>query len=158
VLAAVASAIFVVVAPGFVAAVGRWWISHWRFDRLGPREILGATVIAQGIVLLLGCVQQFVNRGLGTPAPVFPTQHLVVAGFYGIVRNPMYLAVVAIILGQALMFRRLALLEYGAAAWLVFHLFVLVYEEPTLRSTFGAEYDSFGAKVPRRIPSFKNRP
>ena len=70
----------------------------------------------------------------------------------------MYIAVVATIFGRALLFGNVALLEYGAFVWVLFHLFVLIYEEPKLRSTFGAEYDSFYAKVPRWIPSFKNRP
>jgi len=156
-MAAAASAIFVVLAPGFVAGVVPWWISHWRLERVGPRQILGGCLVVQGIVVLLGCAQRFVSQGLGTPAPVFPTRHLVVSGFYLFVRNPMYIAVVAVIFGQAILFGSVALLEYGAAVWFLFHLFVLIYEEPVLRSTFGAEYDEFCAKVPRWIPHFRNR-
>jgi protein-S-isoprenylcysteine O-methyltransferase Ste14 len=91
-------------------------------------------------------------QGVGTPAPVFPTRHLVVTGLYRYVRNPMYVAVVSSILGQGLFFGNVTLLKYGAFVWLLFHLFVLVYEEPTLRGSFGSEYDLFRANVPRWIP------
>ena len=97
-------------------------------------------------------------KGIGTPAPAFPTRHLVISGMYRHVRNPMYIAVVAAIFGQALLFGNVAPVEYGALVWLLLHLFVLVYEEPTLRSTFGAEYAAYCAKVPRWSPNFKNWP
>lgn len=74
------------------------------------------------------------------------------SGFYRFVRNPMYVAVVTAILGQALLFGSLALAGYAAAVWLCFHAFVLLYEEPTLRKTFGPEYEAFRAHVPRWIP------
>ena len=95
------------------------------------------------------------GKGLGTPAPVFPTRHLVVSGFYRYSRNPMYIAVVSVILGQGLVFGSFRLLEYGALVWLGFHLFVLTYEEPVLRKTFGAEYDNFCAHVPRWLPRLR---
>jgi protein-S-isoprenylcysteine O-methyltransferase Ste14 len=89
---------------------------------------------------------------LGTPAPVFPTRHLVITGFYRYVRNPMYVAVVAVIIGQGLIFGNMRVLAYGALVWLGFHLFVVAYEEPTLQATFGPEYERFRAGVPRWIP------
>jgi protein-S-isoprenylcysteine O-methyltransferase Ste14 len=95
---------------------------------------------------------RFALRGLGTPAPVFPTQQLVISGYYRYVRNPMYVANVAIILGQAVWFASVPLLVYGALVWLSFHAFVMLYEEPTLRATYGAEYDAFCRRVPRWIP------
>ena len=91
---------------------------------------------------------------MGTPAPVFPTRHLVVTGLYRYVRNPMYAAVVITILGQGLTLGNVNVLEYGALVWLLFHLFALAYEEPTLRASFGSEYESFCAEVPRWIPRF----
>ena len=83
---------------------------------------------------------------------MFPTRHLVVTGLYRYVRNPMYAAVVAAILGQGLLFGNALLVAYGAIVWLLFHLFVLLYEEPTLRATFGPEYEAFCSQVRRWIP------
>jgi protein-S-isoprenylcysteine O-methyltransferase Ste14 len=151
--------------PGARAGIRRpglvpWWISQWRFAPpflgLAVLRLAGGILLALGIASVLECFARFALRGIGTPAPVFPTRHLVVTGLYRHVRNPMYIAVVSMIFGQALLFGDLELLEYGALVWLLFHLFVLIYEEPTLRSTFGAEYESFRAKVPRWIPDFKN--
>ena len=91
-------------------------------------------------------------QGLGTPAPIAPTQNLVVTGLYRYVRNPIYIAVVCVTAGQALLFGDGRLLLYGAAVWLAFHLFVVLYEEPTLQGEFGMEYETFRANVPRWIP------
>jgi protein-S-isoprenylcysteine O-methyltransferase Ste14 len=153
--AVIGSAIFLVVAPGFVAGLVPWWISHWEFGGALPLRLLGGGITSMGILGLLDCFRRFALQGIGTPAPVFPTRHLVVTGFYLRVRNPMYISVIAIILGQGVLFGNVAVLEYGAIVWLLFHLFVLIYEEPTLRSTFGAEYQSYCAEVPRWIPRFK---
>jgi protein-S-isoprenylcysteine O-methyltransferase Ste14 len=156
------SAIFLVVAPGVVAGFVPWTISRWEFDApffgLAPLRFAGGALIALGLAGLLECFGRFALQGIGTPAPVFPTRHLVVMGFYRHVRNPMYISVVAAILGQALLFGNVALLEYGAIVWLLFHLFVLLYEEPTLRASFGPEYQSFCAEVPRWIPRFTRPP
>ncbi|SPF54004.1 conserved membrane hypothetical protein [Candidatus Sulfopaludibacter sp. SbA4] len=154
--AIVGSAVFLVIAPGFVAGLVPWWISHWRLDApfLGMPlfRLVGCILIALGAIGLLDSFGRFALQGLGTPAPVFPTRHLVVTGLYRYVRNPMYVAVVSTILGQSLVLGNAALLEYGAVVWLLFHLFVLIYEEPTLKATFGSEYKSFCAAVPRWIP------
>ncbi len=154
--AIVGSAVFLVIAPGFVAGLAPWWISHWRVQAtfLGwpPIRFAGVILIGLGAAGLLDSFVRFAVQGLGTPAPVFPTRHLVVTGLYRYVRNPMYVAVLSAILGQALLFADLRLLEYAALVWLLFHLFVLVYEEPTLRASFGAEYELFCAEVPRWIP------
>jgi protein-S-isoprenylcysteine O-methyltransferase Ste14 len=153
-----ASAAFLVVAPGTVAGLVPWWISRWRMEPAFfgwfPLRIVGAVLILAGLPVLLDSFARFAIQGLGTPAPVFPTKHLVVTGWYRYVRNPMYVAVVSIIFGQALLFGSVHVLEYGAGAWLVMHLFVLAYEEPNMRSTFGEEYREFCANVPRWIPRF----
>jgi len=96
-------------------------------------------------------------KGLGTPAPVFPTRYLVVTGLYRYVRNPMYVAVVAVIVGQGLIFANARVLEYGAVVWLCFHFFVIAYEEPTLRATFGSQYEDFCRGVSRWIPRLSPR-
>ena len=105
-----------------------------------------------GLPVLLDSFARFALRGLGTPAPIFPTHRLVVTGLFRYVRNPMYVAVVSLILGQGLFFGNVRVLAYGVAVWVAFYLFVLIYEEPTLRNTFGLEYEEFCANVPRWIP------
>jgi protein-S-isoprenylcysteine O-methyltransferase Ste14 len=154
--AVIGSAVFLVIAPGFVAGLVPWWISHWRvqtpFFGMPVFRIAGGVLIVLGAGGLLDSFGRFAVQGVGTPAPVFPTRHLVVTGLYRYVRNPMYVAVVSTILGQALVLGSVALLEYGALVWLGFCLFVVVYEEPTLRASFGSEYANFCAAVPRWIP------
>jgi len=118
-------------------------------------RVAGLALISGGTIVLVESFLRFALRGLGTPAPVFPTRHLVVSGYYRYLRNPIYVANVAIILGQAFWFASVPLLVYCALVWLSFHAFVLLYEEPTLRTTFGAEYEAFCRRVPRWIPRFK---
>ncbi len=158
-LAAIAgSAVFLVLAPGFVAGLVPWWLSHWQmnapFFGTPLSRIPGGFLLVPGAIGLLDSFVRFALQGVGTPAPVFPTRHLVVSGLYCYVRNPMYVAVVSIIMGQGLILANVALLEYGGVVWLLFHLFVLFYEEPALRASFGPEYQSFCAEVPRWIPRF----
>ena len=152
----VGSAVFLVIAPGFVAGLVPRWISpcslQAAFSELQPLRFAGGILITLGTAGLLDSFLRFAMQGLGTPAPVFPTRHLVVTGLYRYVRNPMYVAVVSAIIGQGLIFGNVTLLEYGAVVWLLFHLFVLVYEEPTLKASFGPEYQVFCAEVPRWIP------
>lgn len=150
------SAIFLFVAPGFIAGLVPWWVSHWRLETPFPGMLLfriaGAVLITLGTVGLLDSFVRFAVQGLGTPAPVFPTRRLIVTGLYRYVRNPMYIAVLSAILGQGLFFGNAAVLAYGALVWTLFYLFVLLYEEPTLRASFGSEYRLFCAEVPRWIP------
>jgi protein-S-isoprenylcysteine O-methyltransferase Ste14 len=150
------TALFLILAPGCVAGLLPWWISRWQFRApfagYAPLRAIGAVFIAVGTYVILDSFARFALQGLGTPAPVFPTRHLVVKGFYRYVRNPMYVAVGVVILGQALLFGDIRVFEYALFFWFLAHLFVLVYEEPTLRKTFDAEYDIFRANVPRWIP------
>jgi protein-S-isoprenylcysteine O-methyltransferase Ste14 len=116
------------------------------------RLLAVALLILAGIPVLLESFTRFALQGGGTPAPVAPTRLLVVEGTYSHVRNPIYLAVVAIILGQGLLLARTGLLVYGAILWAGFHVFVMLYEEPTLRNSFGQEYEAYCAGVPRWVP------
>jgi protein-S-isoprenylcysteine O-methyltransferase Ste14 len=158
-IAILGSAVFLVIAPGTVAVYVPWRISHWHAapPLLGfaPFRTIGVLLIAAGLPVLLDSFARFAMQGLGTPAPIAPPRHLVVTGLYRYVRNPMYVAVVSLIFGQGLFFGSVRLLEYGLAVWLVFHLFVLLYEEPTLRQSFGADYRQFCANVPRWIPHLR---
>jgi protein-S-isoprenylcysteine O-methyltransferase Ste14 len=153
------SATFLVLAPGVVAGYVPWRICRWRVGAplLGIRwfRFVGVLLIAAGLLVLLDSFARFALQGLGTPAPIFPTRHLVVSGLFRYVRNPMYLAVVMLILGQGVFFGSICILEYGVVVWVGFNLFVLLYEEPTLRKTFGLEYQEFCANVPRWIPHLR---
>src|SRR5215470_7392116 len=115
------SAIFLVIAPGFVAGLVPFWISRWRFEDpvFGSQlfRYAGGILIALGAIGLLDSFARFAIQGVGTLAPVFPTRHLVVTGLYRYVRNPMYVAVVSTIVGQGLIFGSIRLLEYGAFVW-----------------------------------------
>ena len=117
-----------------------------------PLRWLGVFLIAAGLPVLLDSFVRFAVQGMGTPAPVAPPQHLVVSGLYRYVRNPMYVAVVAMVLGQGLFFGNIRVLEYGLAVWLAMHLFVVFYEEPTLLGKFGAEYEEYCRNVRRWWP------
>ncbi len=153
------SLIFLVIAPGIVAGYVPWWISRWQIQAplfgISSLRLIGVALIAVGLPVLLESFARFALQGIGTPAPVFPTRHLVATGLYRYVRNPMYIAVVMLILGQGLFFGTVRVLEYGVAVWASFFLFVLVYEEPTLRRAYGSEYEEFCANVPRWIPRLR---
>jgi protein-S-isoprenylcysteine O-methyltransferase Ste14 len=146
--AAWGSALFFVAAPGVVAGVVPWLITRYDDPATRAVVVLGSLLVAAGLAALVACFVRFVGEGRGTPAPVAPTHELVVGGLYRWVRNPMYLAVGAIILGQAVIFTSL-----GVLAWLVVFAiavvsFVTAYEEPTLRQTHGEAYDAYRAAVP----------
>jgi len=157
--AGLGSLLFFLLAPGFVAGLAPWWISRWHMQPpllgLSLLRVAGATLIALGTPSLLDSFTRFAWQGLGTPAPIFPTRHLVVTGLYRHVRNPMYVGVVSVIVGQGLLLGNVRVLGYGVLVWLAFYLFVVGYEEPTLRRTFGAEYERFCAQVPRWIPRLR---
>jgi len=110
-----------------------------------------ALAVAGGVVLVHAFLR-FVVEGAGTPAPIAPTERLVVGGLYRYVRNPMYLAVVAVIAGQALLLGRPVLMAYAALVWATVATFVRAYEEPTLEDRFGAEYDAYRRAVPAWHP------
>src|SRR6185369_6499741 len=150
------SAVFFLIAPTTVAGFVPWGISQWRLQAplldLQSIRWFGVVLILLGIPVVVDTFIRFALQGVGTPAPVAPTQHLVITGPNRYVRNPIYLALVAIVLGQGLILGDTRLLVYGALLWVGFHLFVLAYEEPTLRESFGAEYDSYCANVSRWLP------
>jgi protein-S-isoprenylcysteine O-methyltransferase Ste14 len=145
-----------VLAPGVVAGVIPWLLTGWQMETapLGVR-IAGGLLIAIGLAFLLHAFARFVVEGLGTPAPVAPTERLVVGGVYRWVRNPMYLAVGATIVGQALLLGQPGLLAYAAAFGVVVFGFVRLYEEPTLSARFGASYEAYRRAVPGWLPRLR---
>ena len=155
-MAILGSALFFVAAPSIVAGLIPWWITRWEFQPpffdLQATRAVGILLIIVGLPGLVDSFARFALQGLGTPAPIAPTQNLVVTGLYRYVRNPMYVSVVAVILGQAILFGDWRLMTYGGIMWLTFHTFVLTYEEPVLAQRFGPQYEDFRANVPRWIP------
>jgi protein-S-isoprenylcysteine O-methyltransferase Ste14 len=150
--AALGSALFFVIAPGVMAGVVPWLITGYADPAAPPYVVLGLALVVVGLAALVACFMQFVREGRGTPAPVAPTQELVVGGLYRWVRNPMYLAVGAVILGQAVMFTSVGVLVWLGLFGLAVVTFVVAYEQPTLRSTYGESYDAYCRAVPAWWP------
>ena len=151
--------IFTIIVPGFwTVAMPYWLVPHGVRPDLRGAGLLGLLLIASGAALY--CVTAFWGfalRGKGTPAPIDPPRRLVVEGPYRVVRNPMYWAVVSVMLGEAVIFRSASLARLAAGLFVGAYLFVVFYEEPTLRRKFGAEYDAYCRRVPRWLPRFRNK-
>jgi protein-S-isoprenylcysteine O-methyltransferase Ste14 len=114
--------------------------------------LAGFGLLMLGALIYLVCVMEFAVRGRGTPAPIDAPKRLVVSGLYHYVRNPMYVGVLAVVLGLTFLTRSLELLGYAALLALVFHTFIRLYEEPALLKQFGAGYEEYCSTVPRWIP------
>jgi len=153
------SLVFFVVAPGAVAGWVPYLLSEWRLQppMLGVPggRVVGGLLATFGVAILVECFWRFASEGRGTPAPIAPPETLVVSGLYRHVRNPMYVAVLAAIAGQALLFGSIVLLAYATVVWLLFHGFVLLYEEPTLGRKFGPSYEAYRASVRRWWPRIR---
>jgi protein-S-isoprenylcysteine O-methyltransferase Ste14 len=160
VTAVAGSAAFLTVAPGFVAGLVPWWLTGWRSGTAYPPPVgvAGAVLIAAGVAVLVAAFAQFAFEGRGTPAPPAPTEELVVRGLYRFVRNPMYLAVLAVIAGQALLLSRPVLFGYGAAVAVAFVTFVHGYEQPVLARRHGASYEAYRRAVPGWFPRLRPAP
>jgi protein-S-isoprenylcysteine O-methyltransferase Ste14 len=126
---------------------------------IGAAQIAGMTIGSVGAAIALWCVFTFAFVGKGTPAPFDPPRRLVIRGPYRFVRNPMYIVAGLALAGAALFYGSWSILIYAGVFLLVLHLFVVGYEEPTLRRTFGAEYESYCRQVrrwwPKRVTSDK---
>ncbi|MBV8543609.1 MAG: isoprenylcysteine carboxylmethyltransferase family protein [Acidobacteria bacterium] len=144
----VVSIIFVSIWTWFVP---RWIVGRNAFDETRP---FGWIVIALGVVIAFGCALEFAWRGIGTPAPFDPPRRLVITGLYRWVRNPMYVGLGVLLLGEAITFPRLTItmLVMIAALWLATTIFIITFEEPTLRSKFGDDYAAYCRNVRRWIP------
>ena len=147
--------IFTIFVPGTVAFVIPWLILGQlpSADALSLSPwLLGLLPLLVGISLYLWCAGAFTFIGKGTPAPIDAPVYLVRSGPYRWVRNPMYLGVLAIIVGQAILFRSVALIGYALLVWIIVHLFVVSVEEPSLRRQFGEGYEAYLRAVPRWLP------
>jgi protein-S-isoprenylcysteine O-methyltransferase Ste14 len=152
--AALGSLVFLAVAPGVAAGLVPWWLTGWKSAGAVPLpvSVAGAVLVAVGAAVLLHAFARFVAEGIGTPAPVAPPRRLVVGGLYRYVRNPMYIAVAATIVGQAMILGRPALLLYALAFGVAVGAFAHFYEESALQRQFGAEYDAYRRAVPAWWP------
>jgi protein-S-isoprenylcysteine O-methyltransferase Ste14 len=148
--------VFFAVAPGVVTGLIPWWLTRWQvrgpLARGAPLRLIGLIMLAGAAIVLIHSFVRFVADGRGTPAPVAPTERLVISGMYRYVRNPMYLAVVTGITGQALALGQYPLLAYAAVVWAATATFARWYEEPTLTRQFGAQYAAYRRAVPAWLP------
>src|SRR5262245_52628590 len=146
---------FTVLIPGTVLVLIPAAIIAWgrgpAYD-LGSMRWIGLPPIAAGLAVIAVCFVDFIRRGQGTPAPYDPPRKLVVAGPYRYVRNPQYIGVVLVVMGQAIVAGSLFLLGYAALLAVGYHQFVLNYEEPTLTRLFGEEYKRYCLSVSRWLP------
>ena len=118
----------------------------------GAPQVAGMIMVTIGTVIAFWCVLTFVFIGKGTPAPFDPPRRLVIRGPYRFVRNPMYIGAGMTLAGAALYYQSLSILIYTCLFFLITHLFVVLYEEPTLRRTFGDEYEAYFHRVRRWLP------
>jgi protein-S-isoprenylcysteine O-methyltransferase Ste14 len=157
--AAAGSSLFFALAPGVMAGLVPWLLTGWDpkepFAHYTPLRVAGALLTAVGAAFVVHSFARFVSEGIGTPAPVAPTQKLVVGGLYRHVRNPMYLAVTTAIVGQALLLGRPILVAWAALFLATTAAFVRVYEEPTLARRFGSEYERYRRDVPGWWPRLR---
>lgn len=157
--AASGTALFFALAPGVVAGLVPWWLTGWRLRAAPgwwlPLRVAGGALTLLAIVVLVAAFVRFVVEGLGTPAPVAPTERLVVGGLYRYVRNPMYVAVIAAVVGQAALLAQPVLLVYVAFATAAMVAFVHGYEEPTLAQRYGDSYAAYRAGVPGWWPRLR---
>jgi protein-S-isoprenylcysteine O-methyltransferase Ste14 len=152
--AAIGSALFFAAAPGVMGGVipylltDGWEQGHPRL----PLQVIGGLLLVVAVPVLVAAFARFVREGIGTPAPIAPTQELVVGGLYRYVRNPMYLAVAATIVGQGLLLGRGILYLYALAFMILVYSFVRLYEQPTLAATYGPQYEAYCRQVPGWLP------
>lgn len=155
---ALRSILWTLLLPGLFAGYLPWrffGLAQVQPDLRNPVHILALLMIGAGAALLLTCIWEFARSGRGTLAPVDPPRELVVRGLYRYVRNPMYLSVTMIVLGEVLLTGSRGLFVYWAIWFVAVNLFVIGYEEPTLRRRFGESYERYTREVGRWLPSVR---
>ena len=144
--------VFTFVAPGTVALLAPWLIANRLPPGSGPALALALVLFVLGGAIYVWCVWDFATFGRGTPAPIDAPSKLVVRGLYRSTRNPMYLGVLSVIAGWAVLFQSASLAAYATFVATLFHLFILFYEEPRLERVFGSQYTSYKSEVGRWLP------
>jgi len=154
--AVLGSVVFFVVAPGVVAGLVPWLLTRWHVNASPwPLRALGLVLLVAGAAFLVTAFVRSVVEGFGTPAPVAPPARLVIGGVYRYVRNPMYLAVLACIVGQALLLGQPVLWIDALVTGVAVVSFVHLYEEPNLAEQFGEEYQAYRRAVPGWWPRLR---
>lgn len=151
------SIFFTLLQPGTVAVLIPYWLVSSRGSGVlagHPLRYLGVPLIIIGAAGLLWCIWEFFSEGRGTISPVDPPKRLVVRGLYRYVRNPMYVLVVIVLLGEAIFFMSAPVLIEAGVFIVLASLFVMLYEEPYLRRRFGESYESYSQRVGRWIPRY----
>ena len=146
------TALFTVVMPGTFAVLLPILIATDRTSAGGAALGLALSLFAFGIVVYLRSAWDFAAFGRGTPAPIDAPKRLVTRGFYRYTRNPMYVAVLTVVVGWAAFFGAVILVAYAALLFVIFSLFVRLYEEPRLAREFGSEYAAYVSQVGRWLP------
>jgi len=147
--------LFTLVVPGTVAVYVPLLIVQNRLPASGPLFAVALALFALGGALYVRCVWDFAAFGRGAPAPIDAPKKLVVRGLYRYTRNPMYVGVLTVILGWAVLFRATALVIYALIVGTCFHLFIVLYEERRLQKEFGGEYDNYRSRVGRWLPRLR---
>ena len=150
--------LFTLVVPGTVAVYVPLFIAQNRPPTSGPLFALALALLALGSAIYAWCMWDFATFGRGTPAPIAAPKKLVVRGLYHYTRNPMYVGVLTVILGWAVLFQAAALGLYVLIVGICFHLFIVLYEEPHLQQEFGDEYEAYRRRVSRWLPRLRHRP
>ena len=150
------TSLFVLCVPGTVVVLVPYLLTGWRsqepFGGWDGTRWMGVALALFGLPLLADAIARFALVGRGTPAPIAPTERLVITGPYRFVRNPMYVGVAALETGQALWLGSYGVLIYAGCLAVSFDAFIRLYEEPTLRRTYGAPYETYCRHVRRWIP------
>jgi protein-S-isoprenylcysteine O-methyltransferase Ste14 len=148
--------LFTFVVPGTVAGLLPYRIlTHTESWAIGPARYIGVPVFAVGVAIYVWCAGSFALKGKGTPAPIDPPKVLIVQGLYRYMRNPMYVGVLSVVLGEAIWFGSPFLFVYGCCVFGLFHTFIRFYEEPKLTELFGEQYTEYCKQVPRWLPAIR---
>jgi len=146
---------FVLIGPGsvivYIPFVLLCFFGPHDFFKINTIQYVGALPIVLGLFVSLWCFHSFLFTGKGTPVPIDPPQKLVKNGLYRFIRNPMYLGILLLLLGEAVLFKSFVLLIYSAIMFCAFQIFIVAFEEPSLHSKFGNEYEKYCNAVPRWI-------
>ena len=156
-MVALKTLIFTILVPGTLLGIVPWLLLHRSGETVMPSFtgwLIGLLPFLGGVILYLWCAGAFAFIGRGTPAPIDAPVFLVRSGPYRWARNPMYIGVFSVLFGEAILFHSLLLVGYMLLAGIVVHLFVVFYEEPTLRRRFGESYEAYLRTVPRWLPRY----